>query len=335
MRISRFIPYVMLSAILFSCKPKVPGKYLQPDEFEDILYDYHMADAMANGDENANNTSYNVVLYRQAVLRKYGISQAEFDSSLVYYMRHADRLHKIYENLTKRFEDDAMALGASANDIRRYGDMTSGRDTSNIWRGVPAAMLMTQAPDNVMTFDIVADSTYHKGDKLIFSFNCDFIYKDGPKEAIALLAVQFKNDSIASNTVRMSSNSNYSVTVSDISNKGIKAIKGFIYLHDRKSDRETTVNSLRLMFVDNIRLVRLRSTGTPASVQTAPLPNQIRRDTSIKKPVPTNNIINKTHESNKQQPAERRLMPVQGSVKPMKMSEIKPVSAPKEINKKK
>lgn len=102
MRISRFIPFVMLSAILFSCKPKVPGKYLQPDEFEDILYDYHMADAMANGDENANNTSYNVVLYRQAMLRKYGISQAEFDSSLVYYMRHAVRLHRIYENLTKR-----------------------------------------------------------------------------------------------------------------------------------------------------------------------------------------------------------------------------------------
>lgn len=132
---------------------------------------------MAGNGDNADNESYDVVLYRQAVLRKYGITQAEFDSSLVYYMRHADRLHKIYENLSKRFEDDAMALGASANDIRQFGDMKSVRDTSNLWRGVPSAMFLPKAPYNVMTFDITADSTYQKGDKLIFSFNCDLYIK--------------------------------------------------------------------------------------------------------------------------------------------------------------
>ena len=75
----------------FSCKPQVPDEYLQPGEFEDVLYDYHLADAMAGNGDNADNESYDVVLYRQAVLRKYGITQAEFDSSLVYYMRHADQ----------------------------------------------------------------------------------------------------------------------------------------------------------------------------------------------------------------------------------------------------
>lgn len=41
MRISRFIPFIMLLALCFSCKPQVPDEYLQPDEFEDVLYDYH------------------------------------------------------------------------------------------------------------------------------------------------------------------------------------------------------------------------------------------------------------------------------------------------------
>lgn len=101
---------------MFSCKPQVPDEYIQPDEFEDILYDFHLADGMANGNGDRADVSYDVTLYRQAVLHKYGITQAEFDSSLVYYMRHADRLHKIYENLSQRFEDEAMALGASANE---------------------------------------------------------------------------------------------------------------------------------------------------------------------------------------------------------------------------
>ena len=40
--------YMFLSLLLMlSCKPQVPGKYIQPDDFEDLLYDFHLADAMA------------------------------------------------------------------------------------------------------------------------------------------------------------------------------------------------------------------------------------------------------------------------------------------------
>ena len=29
---------VVVCALMFSCKPQIPSKYLQPDEMEDILY---------------------------------------------------------------------------------------------------------------------------------------------------------------------------------------------------------------------------------------------------------------------------------------------------------
>lgn len=250
--------FISLLLIMFSCKPQVPGKYLQPDEFEDILYDYHLADAMVDNN-GTNEAKYQTTLYRQAVLKKYGITQAEFDSSLVYYVRHADRLHKIYENLSKRLSDEALALGASANDISQYGDMTSAKDTSNMWRGVPSCVLMPDAPYNTMSFEINADSTYHNGDKLIFSFNSNFIFKDGVRDGVAMLAIQFKNDSIASTVIHLSSNSSYSLTVSDTENNGIKAIRGFIYLN--KSTFEQSNNSLSLMSISNIRLIRMRNNG--------------------------------------------------------------------------
>lgn len=265
---------------MFSCKPQVPGRYIQPDEFEDILYDYHLADAMAESDEEGETDQYAMALNRQAVLRKYNISQAEFDSSLVYYVRHADRLHKIYENLSKRLSDEALALGASANDISRYGDLKSARDTSNLWRGVSSCVLMPDAPYNVMTFDIAADTTYHKGDKIIFSFNSDFIFRDGTKDATALLAVEFKNDSIASSYVRVTSNSSHSVTVADNDNKGIKAIRGFVYLNRKNADRAD--NALRLMSIYNIRLVRMRSNGQP--VQKPSATENIKKEDTLAKP---------------------------------------------------
>lgn len=269
---------ILLSLLLMlSCKPQVPGKYIQPDDFEDILYDYHLADAMAENNEGAENNQYDIALYRQTVLRKYNVTQAEFDSSLVYYMRHADRLHKIYENLSKRLSDEAMALGASANDISRYGDMKSAKDTSNLWTGVSSCVLMPEAPYNVMSFDITADSTYHKGDRIIFSFDSNFILKEGAKEGVAMLAVQFGNDSVASSTVHITSNLNYSVAVSDGHNNGIKAIRGFVYLDKKISEGKK--NSLKLMFIDDIRLVRMRNKGNtsakPEGVRAAGRPDSV------------------------------------------------------------
>ena len=119
-----------------------------------------------------------------------------------------------------------------------------------------------------------------------------------------------------------------------MSNIGIKSIRGFIYLHNRQTDRQTEPNNLRLMFVDNIRLVRLRGTETPVTVPVTDTPNQIRHDTSIKKSIPADNNLNKTPDNNKPQPLQRKLMPVQGGVKPMKMSDIKPIASPREIKKK-
>lgn len=311
--------YILLPLLLIlSCKPQVPGKYIQPDEFEKILYDFHFADAMAEDDDEGRTDQYRIALNRQAVLKKYDVSQAEFDSSLVYYTRHSDRLHKIYENLSKRLSDEALALGASANDINRYGDLKSARDTSNLWRGVSSCVLMPDAPYNVMSFDIAADTTYHKGDKIIFSFNCDFIFRDGSKEAMALLSVVFKNDSVASSVVRIYSNSDYSVTVADNSDKGIKSIKGFIYLDKQKTDWDN--NILRLMSVYNIRLVKMRGQGQSVGNPSANR-NMNMKDTALK-PIATSHDLPPEPLNGRKLDSETKLQNKQTGRTPIKMRDV-------------
>ena len=53
----RIVPLLLLFALVFSCKPQVPDEYIQPDEFEDILYDFHLADGMANGNGDRADVS--------------------------------------------------------------------------------------------------------------------------------------------------------------------------------------------------------------------------------------------------------------------------------------
>lgn len=52
--------------LMVACKPQVPSDYLQPGEMEDILYDYHLAQAMAQRNEGGSEAE-RMVAYREMV----------------------------------------------------------------------------------------------------------------------------------------------------------------------------------------------------------------------------------------------------------------------------
>lgn len=237
-------------ALFLSCKPQVPGKYIQPGDMEDILFDYHIAMGMVS--ENDTN-DFQKRMYEASVLKKHGVTEAEFDSSLVYYTRHADRFQTIYENLSKRLSDEAVSLGAAASDVSNFGENANSGDTANVWREASSYVLATVEPNNVESFHIVADSAYHKGDRIIFSFDTQFIFQDGYKDGVAMLAVKLSNDSIVTRVLHISESTHYDISISDDENFGIKEIRGFISLQNQESSSQST---LKLMFVSNIRLIR-------------------------------------------------------------------------------
>ena len=244
------VGFLMLIA---GCKPTVPSRYIQPGELEDILYDYHLADAMASV---SGNDSVNMVKYHTAVLQKHGYTEADFDSSLVYYLRHTEQLKTIYENLAKRFRDESVALGGSAGDTFANVGLTG--DTANVWREETSLVLAPQKPFNQHSFSLKADSAFHKGDVLMLDFNSDFIYQDGMRDGVVMLSVRFSNDSIASQTVHLSTGGHSSLRVSDDDRLGIKEVRGFFMLSRSQSPSEN-LTTLKLMIVSGIRLLRMHA----------------------------------------------------------------------------
>ena len=106
-----------------ACAPSLPSGVLSEDDMEDVLYDMHVAQAVY---ENAPQEQ-NVITLRASVLKKYDISQEEWDSSFNYYCRNADKLHGIYKRLNERIQQDVMALGGKVD-----GMMDDGADTTNV-----------------------------------------------------------------------------------------------------------------------------------------------------------------------------------------------------------
>ena len=54
--------------LMTACKPSVPRQFIQPGEMEDILYDYHVAQALAT-DEHTSDMNFERSRYFLAVLK--------------------------------------------------------------------------------------------------------------------------------------------------------------------------------------------------------------------------------------------------------------------------
>lgn len=252
----RYLVYFFLGIIIllqFSCKPSVPSRYIQPDDMEDILYDYHLAEGLSN----QNGDTQSLLVYKTAILKKYNVSNADFDSSMVYYVRHTEELHKIYEHLAERINAEAISLGATAGDLDKYGVIGSKGDTADVWIEAKTAVLSQYSSFNLRSYSIKADTAYHKGDRLMLNFDTQFIFQEGMRDGVAVLAIVFSNDSVANQIVHMSSSNHYSMQIGDDGHLGIKEVKGFFLLNNGVNNQTNALTALRMMLIYNIRLIRI------------------------------------------------------------------------------
>jgi hypothetical protein len=249
----------LLLTLFAGCKPTVPSRYIQPDDLEDILYDYQLAETVA--EQMNGNVSRNVLALQASVLKEHGVTQAEFDSSMVYYTRHADRLHDIYEHIATRMQKEASQLGASEAETS-MGMASLNGDTLDIWRGQRSMVLIPMVPYNLCSFEMPTDSSFHKGDGISLLFHSNFIFQDGMRDGMVILAVTLGNDSVTSRSMHISSSSTYTLSIDDNDSLGIKAVRGFFILNKSQSDQNSST-TLRVMSVSNIRLFRKRQTHKP------------------------------------------------------------------------
>ncbi len=261
---SSYIAMLLLSAfVAVACTPSVPSDVIQPDEMEDILYDYYISQAMAGQALNQKDASYDRYVYFSAVLQKHGVTEADFDSSLVYYYSNAKRLHGIYSSLSERIGNEAMGLGASVSEFNKYSSLSESGDTANIWQDATSLLLTPYAPSNKFTFSIKADSTYKVGDSFLVNFMSDFIYQAGTKDAVVYVAVRYDNDSVSTHVthIGVSGVSRLRIPANDESK--VSNIDGFVYLNRGSDDSRT----LKLLFISQMQFVRFHKKEMPKAVQ--------------------------------------------------------------------
>ena len=240
-------------ALLSSCKPSVPPEYIQPDDMEDLIYDYHLAQGIAS--QQDGNQDYNRELTFELVLKKHGLTQAQFDSSLVYYYTRADRFQEIYKHVQERLDTEAEKYGAATNDVRITANSLSG-DTTDVWKGNRALMLINDRPYHLYQFSQKADTSYRAGDSFMMSLNSTWLMQQGNRQASIYLAIIYENDSTVKQYSTISTSGPTTLRVPYCKER-VKEIKGFMMCGMRPNNDNSS--NLCLLFMNDIQLIRFRN----------------------------------------------------------------------------
>ena len=245
---------------IVSCKPGIPRKYLKSDKMADIMYDYHIAEGIQN--VQATGDTVTMRAYLAYILKKHKVSQADFDSSLVYYTRHTKLLEDVYDKVAERLNNESAIYGGSQ---LNFGEDISNSDTTNVWQLLPTMILSPYSAFNRKTFEVKADTSYHEGDKIMLDFDTKFIYQDGVRDGSAVLAVTYSNDSVEVVSNSLMSSTHYHLQINNTGRLKIKNIKGFWLHNNTQNQNLTSKTTLKMLLITNIKLIRMHTKPSESS----------------------------------------------------------------------
>ena len=247
---SRPVCVLLAMLLIAACHPGRPNYIIDEDDMEEILYDYHLAQALA--DVRRDSVDYYRYAYVQKVFEKHDVTEQEFDSSMVWYAANADVLFKVYVRLHDRLAAEAAAAGLDDSESE-YASLTSEGDSANIWSGAKMIVLTQATNVNHLTFTYRADSTFLAGDEFIFNAGTFFLQRDGQREALAALTLRYEGDSVVSEVQSLHGDQEIEVRIRADKEHELKEVGGFVF-YPTSENRDKYA---RRLFVLNPVLVRI------------------------------------------------------------------------------
>lgn len=257
-------------ALFTSCGKEIPEDIIQPELMEKVLYDYHLSLSINPNGKNTEKEAQKNYIYQ-----KHGISEALFDSSMVWYTRESKELMAIYENLEKRFKREHAhieRLLESRDESNSLGSISG--DTVNLWRKGELHWFTRTPLNRQLSFDIKADTTFHERDAFLWDMNYHF-FAEGP--VMMGMNVIYENDSVVGMTKMIDRSGPQSIYLHTDSAYKVKMLNGFIYVPD------DTIASQPKVLVHNISLTRYHRPAPADSLSVAEEPQKPQPDNERKK----------------------------------------------------
>ncbi len=246
---------IFLALLLIACSPSRPRGILSKQKMTDVLVDFHLAQGMAEAQgDNSEVTRYKFI---QAVFKKHRITEAVFDSSMIYYSGRAEEFTHIYDNVVTRVQAQAERMGLELSQANhdKFAKLTNEGDTANIWLGKDFACVAANPVQCLYSFTMKADSTFKMGDSFIWRFRTLFVGRSMNNEATALLNFYYDTDTIVCVTDLLRNNPKNELRHTPgraLDSLSLRSITGYIYLPLVKD-----TDPPKPLLVSEIQLIRM------------------------------------------------------------------------------
>lgn len=274
----RILPIILLMILTFCACDDRPDNVLSAGKLEDVLYDYHLTQGLID-QLPYDQREAKAQEYINAVFQKHGITEAQFDSSIVYYNRNTSDLNKIYSNLRERYDELNEDLSMRNGNSSMMAVFSNGGDTTNLWNSARLIALRNKHFLNRETFVIKADTSFQKHDQFTLMFDAILIKELSDDQNVSLntgLAIKYKSGKTIGVTRCSSFSGNQQLTIKAEDNDEIKQISGYFYFRGTQGRRN-------LCFASNIQLIRMHE-KREESLDSEEKSDSISTDSVVNKP---------------------------------------------------
>ena len=242
----RIYGILMLICVAASCS-RVPKHIISEKKMRTVLYDMQIAEALVETNYESYKTSDERQVIYDAVFAKHHITQAEYDSSLMWYGAHMDVYMRIYRMVLKDINENITLMG----DIKPNplsGDV-SAKDSVDVWiYQRHHTFSPEQGTFTALAFDIFPEKPYSSGSSYVFGLSVWGISpKMKHKPEIRIHAVQA--DTIISVSNKITGDGYYETVLRTVATKQVKRVYGYIMLHDSTA-------SYHRIYMDDIKLMK-------------------------------------------------------------------------------
>lgn len=242
---------IVVSVGLLGCDSQPDGG-ISKNKMVELMTDMHKAEAVIDMNSAQYKDDSLKKAMRQSVLMKHGVTQAQFDTTLVWYGHHAKQYDELYDEIVARLEDESRELSNVKSPVMREGmpqvkRYPSAGDSADIWSKRRVWTISNEGiNDNTIRFDFATQSDNQNGDRYQLSFK----FTNSSNNDIEVYLGADYYDGTLSYIHRLSGleGVNRYVLQGD-STKKIKRVYGYIKANPGDGD---------VCFIDSLQLLRTR-----------------------------------------------------------------------------
>ncbi len=247
------IAIISLLLCLVACE-KRPKGVLPEDKMVELLVDVHKSEAVMAVNHTKYSSERKKRVVREAVYLRHNTSQAEFDSSLVWYGNHIEEYMKIYSRVIKQLEEENEVVKEliAAENVQI---LTREGDTVDIWKQDRTHIFDAGKGENLLVFDINSDENFKRNDRFRLKIHVVNAPLSGSK-AQAYLAIRHNYQNIHYNHKYIEKDGWTTIEIQSDDSTDLSTLYGYILLPPR-ADRH-------IMYIDSIELLRMHEkSGMP------------------------------------------------------------------------